>query len=72
MTIHYLDSRVDAAGSAASATTTTGGAGTTLWNRLKAAKEVINATITGEEKWPGMCLFYLPNIGCIGLERAYG
>ncbi|KAG0296284.1 hypothetical protein BGZ96_009824 [Linnemannia gamsii] len=29
-------------------TTTTG----SLWNRLKAAKEVINATITGEEKWP--------------------
>ncbi|KAF9901226.1 hypothetical protein EC991_006397 [Linnemannia zychae] len=27
-------------------------AGSTLWNRLKAAKEVINATITGEEKWP--------------------
>ncbi|KAG0325144.1 hypothetical protein BG000_001912 [Podila horticola] len=26
--------------------------GTTLWNRLRAAKEVINATITGEEKWP--------------------
>ncbi|KAF9286739.1 hypothetical protein BGZ68_002592 [Mortierella alpina] len=43
---------LDAAGSATSATTTTGGAGTTLWNRLKAAKEVINATITGEEKWP--------------------
>ncbi|KAF9944288.1 hypothetical protein BGZ70_004832, partial [Mortierella alpina] len=43
----------DAAGSAASATATpAGGAGTTLWNRLKAAKEVINATITGEEKWP--------------------
>jgi hypothetical protein len=32
-----------------STTTTTG----SLWNRLKAAKEVINATITGEEKWPG-------------------
>ncbi|KAF9564975.1 hypothetical protein EC968_004377 [Mortierella alpina] len=46
-------SKGDAAGSAASATSTaTGGAGTTLWNRLKAAKEVINATITGEEKWP--------------------
>ncbi|KAF9940686.1 hypothetical protein BGZ67_007027 [Mortierella alpina] len=43
----------DAAGSATSATATpAGGAGTTLWNRLKAAKEVINATITGEEKWP--------------------
>ncbi|KAF9917150.1 hypothetical protein BGZ65_013010, partial [Modicella reniformis] len=27
-------------------------AGTTLWGRLKAAKDVINATITGEERWP--------------------
>ncbi|KAF9153405.1 hypothetical protein BG015_003474 [Linnemannia schmuckeri] len=32
----------------ASSTTTTG----SLWNRLKAAKEVVTATITGEEKWP--------------------
>ncbi|KAF8927187.1 hypothetical protein BGZ47_002277 [Haplosporangium gracile] len=32
----------------ASTTTTTG----SLWNRLKAAKEVVTATITGEEKWP--------------------
>ncbi|KAF9578260.1 hypothetical protein BGW38_006038 [Lunasporangiospora selenospora] len=28
------------------------GSGNTLWGRLKAAKEVFNATITGEEKWP--------------------
>ncbi|KAI1308014.1 hypothetical protein EDD11_004350 [Mortierella claussenii] len=26
--------------------------GTALWNRLRAAKDVINATITGEERWP--------------------
>ncbi|KAF9144471.1 hypothetical protein BGX30_012678 [Mortierella sp. GBA39] len=32
----------------ASTATTTG----SLWNRLKAAKEVVTATITGEEKWP--------------------
>ncbi|KAF9096490.1 hypothetical protein BGX23_011118 [Mortierella sp. AD031] len=42
------DSRTEPTGNAAAATTT----GTTLWGRLKAAKEVINATITGEEKWP--------------------
>ncbi|KAF9920116.1 hypothetical protein FBU30_010105 [Linnemannia zychae] len=28
------------------------GTGTALWNRLRAAKDVINATITGEERWP--------------------
>ncbi|KAI8598385.1 hypothetical protein EDD21DRAFT_189357 [Dissophora ornata] len=26
--------------------------GTGLWSRLRAAKDVINATITGEERWP--------------------
>ncbi|KAF9957912.1 hypothetical protein BGZ72_001196 [Mortierella alpina] len=26
--------------------------GTAIWNRLRAAKDVINATITGEERWP--------------------
>ncbi|KAF9356518.1 hypothetical protein BGX34_009907 [Mortierella sp. NVP85] len=27
-------------------------AGTTFWSKLMAAKDVINATITGEERWP--------------------
>ncbi|KAF9201880.1 hypothetical protein BGZ49_007919 [Haplosporangium sp. Z 27] len=27
-------------------------AGTAIWNKLRAAKDVINATITGEERWP--------------------
>ncbi|KAF9202122.1 hypothetical protein BGZ49_007674 [Haplosporangium sp. Z 27] len=35
-----------------STTTTAAGSGTTFWSRLRAAKDVINATITGEEKWP--------------------
>ncbi|KAF9372859.1 hypothetical protein CPB97_000969, partial [Podila verticillata] len=26
--------------------------GTTIWNRLRAAKDIINTTITGEERWP--------------------
>ncbi|KAG0293943.1 hypothetical protein BGZ98_001966 [Dissophora globulifera] len=26
--------------------------GASLWNKLRAAKDVINATITGEERWP--------------------
>ncbi|KAF9427290.1 hypothetical protein BGZ94_005173 [Podila epigama] len=50
------DPRVNASSatstSTTSATSTTAGTGQTLWNRLLAAKEVINATITGEEKWP--------------------
>ncbi|KAI8597559.1 hypothetical protein EDD21DRAFT_213078 [Dissophora ornata] len=43
------DTRPDATPAATSAAA---GAGTTLWNRLRAAKDVINATITGEERWP--------------------
>ncbi|KAI8345963.1 hypothetical protein B0O80DRAFT_261966 [Mortierella sp. GBAus27b] len=33
-------------------TNTAAGAGTSLWNRLMAAKDVISTTITGEERWP--------------------
>ncbi|KAG0359760.1 hypothetical protein BG005_000216 [Podila minutissima] len=47
------DPRLDASPSSTTPTPTPAAAtGTTLWNRLRAAKEVINATITGEEKWP--------------------
>ncbi|KAG0343507.1 hypothetical protein BG004_005261 [Podila humilis] len=52
---HYANSYEDASMPPASATTSatpTAGPGTTLWNRLLAAKEVINATISGEERWP--------------------
>ncbi|KAG0353936.1 hypothetical protein BC939DRAFT_529436 [Gamsiella multidivaricata] len=44
------DTRLDAP--TTSTSTPAAGAGTTIWSRLRAAKEVINATITGEEKWP--------------------
>ncbi|KFH67525.1 hypothetical protein MVEG_06257 [Podila verticillata NRRL 6337] len=46
------DPRLDATPALTTPTPTPAGSGTTLWNRLLAAKEVINATITGEEKWP--------------------
>ncbi|KAG0043624.1 hypothetical protein BGZ83_011202 [Gryganskiella cystojenkinii] len=48
------EERFDASPTPAAATPATpaAGSGTTLWNRLRAAKEVINATLTGEEKWP--------------------
>ncbi|KAF9271992.1 hypothetical protein BGZ74_005515, partial [Mortierella antarctica] len=26
--------------------------GTTIWSKLRAAKDIINTTITGEERWP--------------------
>jgi len=29
--------------------------GTALWNRFRTARNVINTTILGEERWPGMC-----------------
>ncbi|KAF9361716.1 hypothetical protein BGX26_000071 [Mortierella sp. AD094] len=37
---------------AATATSTAQSTGTAIWNKLRAAKDVINATITGEERWP--------------------
>ncbi|KAG0200972.1 hypothetical protein BGX28_006103 [Mortierella sp. GBA30] len=43
-------SRLDTA--ASTTATPAAGSGTTLWSRLRAAKEVIKDTITGEEKWP--------------------
>ncbi|KAF9437558.1 hypothetical protein BGZ76_000266 [Entomortierella beljakovae] len=33
-------------------TTASSGSGTTIWSRLRAAKDIVNATITGEERWP--------------------
>ncbi|KAI7830333.1 hypothetical protein BC939DRAFT_440226 [Gamsiella multidivaricata] len=44
-----LNQAANATATAAAAAQTTGSA---LWNRLRAAKDVINATITGEERWP--------------------
>ncbi|KAF9576119.1 hypothetical protein EC968_000187 [Mortierella alpina] len=38
--------------SSPTATTAAQSTGTAIWNRLRAAKDVINATITGEERWP--------------------
>ncbi|KAF9114495.1 hypothetical protein BGX27_010645 [Mortierella sp. AM989] len=48
----HEDSRVDSTASTTAAATPAAGAGTTIWSRLRAAKDVINATITGEERWP--------------------
>ncbi|KAG0238782.1 hypothetical protein BGW42_002648 [Actinomortierella wolfii] len=36
----------------ATSSATTTGYGTSLWNKMLAAKEALNATISGEERWP--------------------
>ncbi|KAF9354348.1 hypothetical protein BGX26_007822 [Mortierella sp. AD094] len=46
-----VHTRLDTA-TPSSTATPAAGAGTTIWSRLRAAKDVINATITGEERWP--------------------
>ncbi|KAG0347091.1 hypothetical protein BG004_000094, partial [Podila humilis] len=40
------------ANAAAIANTNAQSTGATIWNKLRAAKDIINTTITGEERWP--------------------
>ncbi|KAG0271478.1 hypothetical protein BGZ95_000705 [Linnemannia exigua] len=47
-----INSTAAAKEAAAAAAATAQSTGTALWNRLRAAKDVINVAITGEERWP--------------------
>ncbi|KAF9134038.1 hypothetical protein BGW39_008257 [Mortierella sp. 14UC] len=47
-----VNSTAAAKEAAAAAAATAQNTGTALWNRLRAAKDVINVAITGEERWP--------------------